>query len=465
MSDGHAHDGPFAGATDELEAKARAFVREHRLPGAAAGVVHGDRLVWSTGVGFADTATRRAQSPDALHRIASITKTFTGTAIMQLRDEGALHLDDAAVTYLPELRGAESGFGPIETVTIRRLLSHESGLMGDPPGTEWAAAVYEGDPAANLARVSEIGTRIAPNTQQKYSNIGYQLLGEIVARVSGSPYAEYVRREILDPLGLASTSFEPLSDELAGRRATGYAPRAFSDDLVESIPAPATEAEGGLWSCVDDLARWISFQLREDGGPRDGAQVLAGTSLKEMHRARYLGDEAWSEAWCIAWEAARRDDVVWVQHSGGLHGFVTNVCFDPAEKVGAIALLNGEGYAADLAMSLAALARDAVRAHPTPIEPPQPLPERWRELLGLYADRDYAMLMRLEWRDGKLTLLEADQPGWRPILQPTSDPDVFVVEPGVREAGEQCTFLRTDEGRIRALTVGSTLMHRLDPVA
>jgi len=456
---------PIAGIAVELEATARAFVREHRLPGVAVGVVHGDRLVWSSGVGFADIATRRAQSPDAQHRIASITKTFTGTAIMQLRDKGALHLDDAAVTYLPELRGAESGFGPIETVTIRRLLSHESGLMGDPPGTEWSAAVYEGDPAANLARVAEIGTRIPPNAQQKYSNMGYQLLGEVVARVSGSAYAEYVQREILDPLGLAFTSYDPLPDELAARRATGYGPRAFSDDLVESIPAPTTQAEGGLWSCVEDLARWIAFQLREDGGPRDGAQVLAGPTLKEMHRPRYLGDDAWTEAWCIAWYAVRRDGVVWVQHSGGLHGFITNVCFDPVEKVGAIALLNGEGSAADLAMSLAAAARAALRTHPAPIDPPQPLPERWRELLGIYADRDYYMVVRLEWRDGKLTFLDADQPDWRPTLQPTADPDVFVVEPGVRESGEACTILRTDEGRIRGLTAGNTLLHRLDPVA
>src|SRR5690349_24672206 len=111
----------------ELEATATGFVREHRLPGLAAGVVHEGGLIWSVHPGFADVASRRAADDSTLYRIASITKTFTETAIMQLRDEGRLHLDDPAVEYLPELRSSGSAYGPIETVTIRRLLSHESG--------------------------------------------------------------------------------------------------------------------------------------------------------------------------------------------------------------------------------------------------------------------------------------------------------------------------------------------------
>ena len=98
--------GPVEGVASELEAKAKAFVKEHRLPGGAVGVVHGEDLAWSSGVGFADAASRRAPEPWTLYRIASITKTFTGTAIMQLRDEGRLHLADPAGAHLPELRAA-----------------------------------------------------------------------------------------------------------------------------------------------------------------------------------------------------------------------------------------------------------------------------------------------------------------------------------------------------------------------
>jgi CubicO group peptidase (beta-lactamase class C family) len=127
--------GPVAAGADELAGKLASFVTEHRLPGAAAGVVHGDDLAWPAAAGFADAGRRRPAEPGTLYRIASITKTFTGMAVMQLRDAGRLDLDDPAVAYLPELRGAVSPFAAIEAVTVRRMLSHESGLAAEPPGT------------------------------------------------------------------------------------------------------------------------------------------------------------------------------------------------------------------------------------------------------------------------------------------------------------------------------------------
>jgi CubicO group peptidase (beta-lactamase class C family) len=447
---------PIDNASAELEAKATAFVRENRLPGLAAGVVHQGELVWSGVPGFADVASRRSGDIGTLYRIASITKTFTATAIMQLRDEGRLHLDDPVVAHLPELRAAGSPFGAIETVTIRRLLSHESGLIGDPPGTDWSGQAYEGDPAANLARAGEIATTVPPSTQQKYSNIGFQLLGEVVARVSGTPYAQRVRETILDPLGLTSTSFEPLSADLAARCATGYAARAFSDDLQLSPALPRIEAEGGLWSCVEDLARWISAQFTED--------VLPATTLAVMHRPRYLGDEAWTEAWGIGWYAVRRESGIWVQHSGGLHGFTSNVCFDPKQKVGAIVLVNGDSSPAGICMDLADIGRRALTAAPRPIEPPAPLPPGWDDLLGLYADPEYALLVRVEWRDGKLSLLAAGEDEWRPTLAPTATADRYVVSPGVRESGEECVFHRRPDGRVALMMLATTSLRRLDPV-
>jgi CubicO group peptidase (beta-lactamase class C family) len=447
---------PVESAAAELEAKVTSFVREHRLPGLAAGVVHEGELVWSGAPGFADVASRRAGDSGTLYRIASITKTFTATAIMQLRDEGRLHLDDPVVAHLPELLAAGSPFGAIETVTIRRLLSHESGLMGDPPGTDWSELVYEGDPAANLARAAEIATTVPPSTQQKYSNIGFQLLGETVARASGTPYAERVRETILDPLGLASTWFEPLPVELAARCATGYAARGFSDDLHRSPAMPAIEAEGGLWSCVGDLARWVSAQFTED--------VLPTETLAEMHRPRYLGDAAWTEAWGIGWYAVRRESGIWVQHSGGLHGFTSNVCFDPKEKIGAIVLVNGDSSPSGICMDLAEIGRRAVSAASRPIEAPAPLPPEWGGLLGLYADPEYALLVRVEWRDGKLSLLAAGEDDWRPTLEPTQTADRFVVSPGVRESGEACVFHRRPDGRVASMMVATTSLRRLDPV-
>src|SRR4029453_10692133 len=137
---------PVAALAEKYEATAAAFVKEHRLPGAAIGVVHDGELAWAGGVGFANRASQRPSDPKTLYRIPSITKTFTATAIMQLRDQGKLALDDPAIAYLPELEAAQSPLGPIEGLTLRRMLSHESGLQSEPPGTDWPDARYDADP-------------------------------------------------------------------------------------------------------------------------------------------------------------------------------------------------------------------------------------------------------------------------------------------------------------------------------
>ena len=275
----------------QLEAKAASFVKENRLPGAAVGVVHENKLVWSKGIGFADVKKKRHADTKTLYRIASITKTFTATAVMQLRDKGKLALDDSLVTYLPELVSARSAFGPIEGLTIRRLLSHESGLQSEPPDADFSLVLYESEAANNLARAADISLTVPPNTQWKYSNLGYQLLGELVARVSGMTYARYIRSKILSPLKMTSTSLDPLPQRLRPRRAIGYEPRFLSDELEPAPPDPGVfQAEGGLWSCVEDLARWLSCQFSSE-------PVLSEQTAAEMHKPRYLVDPEWTRAW------------------------------------------------------------------------------------------------------------------------------------------------------------------------
>lgn len=444
-----------AAKAQEYEAKAASFVKEHRLPGAAVGVVHEGRLVWSQGIGFADVRKKRRTDAKTLYRIASITKTFTATAIMRLRDEGALDLDDRAITHLPELKKAS---GALEQLTIRRMLSHESGLQSEPPGTDWTRVEYESDPARTLARAADISTTVPPSTQWKYSNLAYQLLGEIVGRVSDMPYQKYVRTKLLTPLKMTSTAFNPLPARLRPRRATGYEPRFLSDELdVAPAQHDIFGAEGGLWSCVEDLARWLSCQF-------DPKPILSEETAREMHKPRYLVDDAWTRAWAIGWYAVRKDDVIWRMHSGGHYGFITNACFDPEQKIGAIVLLNGFAPATLLAMELGAIAREAVKAAPTTIEPPKKLPREWRDLVGLYVQQHWGEIVRLEWRDGKLTFIDPSDPTWTPTLAPTDDPDVFTIEPGFRESGELVRFQRDADGRVVSVLAAVATMERLEPV-
>ena len=436
---------PVAGVASKLEARAATYIKDNRLPGAAVGVVHGDRLAWWAGVGFADIASRRPPELTTLYRIASITKTFTGTAIMRLRDAGKLRLDDPIGRHIPEV-------AHLEDVTIRRLLSHESGLQSEPPGTDWRQVRYEGSVERNLARASEIKIRVPPNSQHKYSNLGVQLLGEVVARRSGMPYVDYVRTQLLEPIGMTNTAFEPLPDALKKQCATGYGGRFVSDELALAATPPNIWAEGGLWSCVEDLARWISYQFRDD------------PTLREMHRPRYLVDEEWTEANAIAWFALRKNEVTWVLHDGGLHGFRSNVCFDPKLEVGAIALLNGVGDPATLALDLAGIAREAVMEAAPKIEPPTPIPAAYQPLVGIYFDKELGVTLRVEWRDRELVIVDPAQPQWRPTLTPTEDPSVFLIEPGIRQSGENAVFNRLPDGRVASIFIAAGTWARLDPV-
>lgn len=464
--------GSVAEGAGQFAAKLASFVRENRLYGAAAGVVYRGELAWSGGAGLADRAAGTAAGPDVLYRIASITKTFTGTAILQLRDAGQLDLDDPVVQWIPELARSATP-DAVSKVTIRRLLSHESGLVSEPPGTDFLAEPpqYEGAAARTLERASEIVAAVPPNTQLKYCNLGYQMLGEIVSRVSGTPYPQYVAERILAPLEMTSTGFEPLGQALSARRAVGYAGRAFSDELSVAPSMPPVWAEGGLWSTVSDLARWLSFQLAAHpdaqaapGSEPDGAAILSAATRREMHKPRYLSDEEWSSAWGVSWYSVRKDDVTWVQHSGGLPGYVSNACFDRASGVGAIALVNGSADASALAMALGAQARALAQAAAPELSAAPVTPADLRPLLGLYAPVDLSFLVRVEWRDGKLMLVAGQGEAEPMPVTPGSEPGSFVVAPGFRESGEPLVFGGRADGAVTSMVMGGGSLVRLDPV-
>jgi len=454
---------PVESISARLQATLAAYVKENRLPGATAGVVHDGRLAWSGSAGFADVASRLVADPSTLHRVASITKTFTATAVLQLRDDGLLGLDDPVVAHIPELAAAVPAAGPIEAVTIRLLLAHQSGFQSEPPGTDWSSGRYEGDVAVNLSRVAEIGTRVPVSTQEKYSNLGYQLLGEVVARASGASFAEHLRTRITEPLGMTRTMLGPLPADLEPDQATAYSGRWMSDELTPvAEPLEMTSSEGGLWSCVDDLARWAAFWLEKDD---DGSHVgvLAHETRREMRTPRYLGDDAWTAAFGLGWYGVRKDDVVWVQHGGSLLGFRSSVCFDPKERVGAVVLINGMGIPGALAMSLGGLARAAVLESEPVIVPPQSMPAAYADLLGVYADTGvFAEMVRIEWRDGALALVDPDAPTIE--LHPTDVPDVFRVQPGVRASGEPARFERGEDGRVRRFRIGGGAYSRLHEI-
>jgi CubicO group peptidase (beta-lactamase class C family) len=449
-----------------IEQRVAQQVTDAHLPGAAVGIVHGQELVWSQGFGYADIPSERRPDADTVYRVGSITKTFTATALVQLRDEGKLSLDDPLMRHLPEFAAVRALHGKVEDVTLLRLLTHRSGLMGEPPGRHWETLQFP-TIAEIIASLPEVAIVIEPDSAFKYSNLGFALLGEVVARLSGRPYVEYVREQILEPLGMVSSGFA-LTDEIRSRMATGYDPDLYADEpLPSACPNFNGEAATGqLYSTVNDLARWIAFQFREQGPERNGVPVLSGRSLREMHRPLYM-EPGWSEGTCLPWMGMRRGDNVFLGHGGGIHGFTTQILFHLEHSLGAIVLLNGTGPSEELAVEMVEMVIKAKEAAPkaAPEVSPAPVPAAWRPYLGRYARAGLmGRQVQVECRNGALLITVPSAPGRAAQrltrLELGEQPHRFLAK-DQRFAGEFATFSLAADGTVTGFDLGGFPFHKL----
>jgi CubicO group peptidase (beta-lactamase class C family) len=443
---------------------------DQRVPGVAVGIVRGQQLAWHAGFGFADLATGRAVDQHTLFRIASITKTFTAAAIMQLQERKRLGLDEALGRYLPEFRAVRNRFGPIDQVTIRRLLTHRSGLVGEPPTGHWSTGKSD-TTAEILATLPRIQIAIEPDSAFKYSNLAFALLGEVVARVSERPYPDYVRDELLRPLEMDGSGFDLDADRRA-RMATGYRPHPHEDLPGDAVPlesgALATDgglSAGGLRSSVADLAKWIAlqFRTRDPAAERDSAAdskiVLSARSLREMHRVSFV-EADWKSGYCLPWWATRVGDNIYLHHGGAVEGFLSFVAFNKLYRVGVIVLTNATDHFAHEAIAFETLetlmarekeVRAAVVSPPSIATPPE-----LRPLLGRYRWQFGDLL--IEFRNGRLVLAVPPGLSFRPSPPPspliaTDQPNVFIASAG-RPAGEPITFEIGADGQATGFMMG-----------
>lgn len=459
------------GLTEKLRRQAADLVAAHDLPGMVVGLVDGanpeEALAWSYGFAWGGGPWQanptcpgsRALDADTLFRVASITKTFTATAIVQLRDQGKLRLDDPLVEHVPEFGAVENPFGPIEEITLRRVASHSSGLMGEPPLDHWVSLRF---PTREewLAVLPQVRISIPPGSAFKYSNLGYTLLGEVVERVTGRPYVEYMQEAIFSPLGMTSSTYEPEpTGALKERAAPGHMAHPFEDIGEPALPSPLNgmAAAGQLWTTARDLARWIAAHCRTDGvssvGPTGGQPILKGSSLYEMQQAVYV-EPGWVGGYGFGWRINRRGDRVYHGHGGSVPGYRSQIFFDASLKVGIVVLIDGVGMADAIAASLMDTAAEHVaaaeRAHPA--SPPSPTPPEYRRFLGLYQMlRVGDTSTRVEYRHGKLHLKDSvgGPFGSAPLfaLDPTDEPLVFMVRGG-RYSGEPLTFSLNEAGAV-----------------
>jgi CubicO group peptidase (beta-lactamase class C family) len=453
-----------------LRRQAADLIAQQDLPGAVVGLVAGQELAWSQGFAHGGSPARpdggtRALDADTLFRVASITKTFTATAIVQLRDAGKLHLDDPLVKHLPEFAAVENPFGPIEEITLRRLASHSSGLFGEPPGEHWSTLRF---PTRDewLAGLPRVKIAIPPGSAFKYSNLAYTLLGEVVERLTHQPYVEYMQQAILGPLGLDSSVYE-LTEALRPRAAAGHLPHPFEDVAEPAPPSPLNgmAAAGQLWTTPRDLARWIAFHVGMDEPGAKPVRVLAEASRREMQRAVYV-DPSWLSGYGVGWSIQRKGERVYHGHGGSVPGYRSQVLFQVPLQIGVIVLVDGVGAPDQIALALietaASLAEKLEAARPA--APPTPTPDAYRPLLGQYTMSRFGGVVQVEFRGGKLVL--TGPPGTivtgppTPSLEPTAEPRVFLVRGG-RCSGEALTFSHADDGAITGFKTSGFPFYRL----
>jgi CubicO group peptidase (beta-lactamase class C family) len=312
------------------------------LPGLSAAVVHDQNVLWSGGFGYADLATKTPANANTIYSICSISKLFTSLGIMQLRDAGKLRLDDPVASKLPwfKIKGTNPEWAE---VTVEGLLTHSAGLPreADLPywtGPEFAFPTHD----EIVSRISSQEMLYPPATYFQYSNLGITLAGEVIAAVSGEPFENYIKRNVLAPLNLTSTTPDMPDQERGRKLAMGYSSinREGTRTPVTFYKARGISPAAGFASSAADLARFASWHFRLLS--KGGHEVVRARTLREMQRVHFI-DPDFETTWGLGYSVWRADGKTFVGHGGSCPGFRTQLLLRPEDKIATVFMTNAQG--------------------------------------------------------------------------------------------------------------------------
>ena len=333
-------DPRVASALNLLEIWVDAQLAYERIPGISMGVVYDQELIWSRGFGYADFERKIPATPRTIYSICSISKLFTSIGVLQLRDRGLLRLDDPVAKHLPWFNIAQT-HEDSPPITIEGLLTHSSGLPRESDFPYWTEASFPSRKEM-IEQLSKQKTLYPARMVFQYSNLGLSLAGEIITQVSGNPYPDYVKQNILDPLDLGDTSPEIPLEKRGGQLATGYGSfkRNGNRPTMPSYKVRGIAPAAGYASTVEDLVKFASWQFRLL--EKEGNEILAANTLREMHRVHWL-DPNWRTTWGLGFSVWRDKDKTFVGHGGSCPGYRTHLSLRPQEKFAAIFMTNAQG--------------------------------------------------------------------------------------------------------------------------
>ncbi len=326
----------FTAALAEVDAFAAGEYQKDPIGGLMLGVVADGGLAWSKSYGFADAETKKAATDQTNYRVGSITKQFTGLMLLQLAERGKVRLSDPLVKYVPEFSAVKSPYPNAPAITLLQLATMTSGLAREPSGpfdhsvgssANWEQIVLDVLPRVTYAH--------EPGAKFLYCNIGYALLGLALGRAAGQPYTTYVRDQILQPLGMASSGFEP-AESMRPLLARGY-------DVGKDGKADWMRAEkewsgrgyrvpnGALISTMRDLSRFVVWEL--GGGPDT---ILKRETQQDNYSRVMTAAGDMGRGYGIGFQVQRRGALVAYGHGGTTAGFLSQALFDRDSKAGVI---------------------------------------------------------------------------------------------------------------------------------
>jgi D-alanyl-D-alanine carboxypeptidase len=402
---------PASSLSAALDAALRAAYPADQ-PGAAAIVVKDGQVLLRAGYGMADLEQGIAMRPEHVFRLGSITKQFTGAAILMLAQEGRLTLDDRLTRFFPDWPAGEH-------VTIRHLLGHTSGIRSYTGMQEWAPTRRTDLSLPDLVAVfRDQPYDFEPGERWLYNNSGYVLLGAIIEQLSGMSYADFVRMRIFEPLGMTSSAYGD-ARRITPNRIPGYSRRA--DELVnaEFISMTHPHAAGSLLSTVDDLARWDAAITR--------GELIGEAGWRQAMTPIRLNDGR-STAYGAGWALGRLGNYATAEHGGGIPGFSTNSIRVPEAGLFVAVLANSDNPVTgpgEMSLRLADMALGGVMDVPAIAVDTA----RLRDYVGVYRIDDTAT-RAITLADG--TLYSQRSGGNRLELRPVAEDEFFIIGTGSR---------------------------------
>ena len=333
-------------------------MKKFDVPGVSIALVDGDRIVWSRGFGYADREKRIPASAQTVYQAGSISKVITATAVMQQVEQGLIDLDGPIQKYLPEF-SIQSRWGNHPQLTPRALLSHHSGLP-----TYYLKGFFSDKSLDSLMKeLKPEHLAYPPGRVFNYSNLGPDLMGLAMERISGRPFVEHMQGALLDRIGMLHSSFT-MTPAIQPLMARGYVDNDASDPVtVRDVPA------GSLLSSVDDLARYMQFVFA--GGNVEGQHVLGVNYLTAMFEPQYPDsplnfDQRFGLGWMLSGLRIHGGGTT-AWHNGSTKAFMSQIALLPEKRLGVVVLANSDTAGAlvydtaELALKLALEARDGVQ--------------------------------------------------------------------------------------------------------